>query len=138
MRFMMLYKPGRESDTPPTQQEMAEMGRFIEEMAKAGVLIATDGLQSSSKGARVRISGGKFTVTDGPFTETKELIAGYAIVQAKSKQEAIELAKRFLEVVGEGESEIRLMHDTPAFDAASMPEPGKVEQRQTAKAGANL
>ena len=93
------------------------MGRFIEEMAKAGVLIATDGLQPSSKGARVRINGGKFTVTDGPFTETKELIAGYAIVEARSKQEAIELAKRFLKVVGEGESEVRLMHDAPAFEA---------------------
>ena len=93
------------------------MGRFIEEMAKSGVLIATDGLQPSSKGARVRINGGKFTVTDGPFTETKELIAGYAIVEARSKQEAIELAKRFLKVVGEGESEVRLMHDAPAFEA---------------------
>jgi hypothetical protein len=135
MRFMTLYKPGRESDAPPTQQEMADMGQFIEEMAKAGVLIATDGLQPSSKGARVRISGGKFTVTDGPFTETKELVAGYAIIQAKSKEEAIELTKRFLKVVGEGESEIRLMHDTPAFGPESTP--GKAEQRQGATTGAN-
>jgi hypothetical protein len=118
---MMLYKPGRESDTPPTQQEMADMGQLIEEMTKAGVLIATDGLQASSKGARVRISDGKFVVTDGPFTETKELVAGFAIVEAKSKQEAIELAKRFLSVVGEGESEIRLMHSEPAFDGQSAP-----------------
>jgi hypothetical protein len=132
MRFMMLYKPGYESDAPPTQQEMEEMGRFIGEMAQAGVLIATDGLQPSSKGVRVRISDGKFTVTDGPFTETKELIAGYAIVQARSKQEAIELAKRFLEVVGEGESEIRLMHDVPAFDSASTPERGSAGERQPA------
>jgi len=137
MRFMTLYKPGKESDAPPSQQEMADMGQFIEEMAKAGVLIATDGLQPSSKGARVRISGGKFTVTDGPFTETKELVAGYAIIQAKSKEEAIELTKRFLKVVGEGESEIRLMHDAPAFDAGSTAEPAKVEQRQAARAGAN-
>jgi hypothetical protein len=125
MRFMMLYKPGHESHAPPTQQEMEAMGQFIQEMAQAGVLIATDGLQPSSSGARVRISGGKFTVTDGPFTETKELVAGYAIVQAKSKKEAIELAKRFLKVVGEGESEIRLMHDAPAFDAGSVHELGK-------------
>lgn len=90
------------------------MGKLIEEMAKAGVLLATDGLQPSSKGARVRISGGKFTVTDGPFTEAKELIAGYAIVQVKSKEEAIEHAKRFLTLVGEGESEIRQMHEAPA------------------------
>jgi hypothetical protein len=115
MRFMMLYKPGRETDAPPTEQEMATMGRFIEELAKAGALLATDGLQPSSKGARVRISGGKFSVTDGPFAEAKELVAGYAIVQAKSKAEAIELAKRFLKVVGEGESEIRQMHDVPAY-----------------------
>jgi len=94
---------------------MAGMGKFIEEMAKAGVLLATDGLQPSSKGARVRVSGGKFTVTDGPFTETKELIAGYAIVQVKSKDEAIEQAKRFLKLMGEGESEVRQMHDAPAF-----------------------
>jgi hypothetical protein len=132
MRFMMLYKPGNESDTPPSPQHIAEMGRFIEEMAREGVLLSTDGLQPSSKGARVRISGGKFTVTDGPFTETKELIAGYAIVQAKSKQDAIELAKRFLKVVGEGESEIRLMHDVPAFDSATTPEPGRRGERQPA------
>jgi hypothetical protein len=135
MRFMTLYKPGKESDAPPTQQEMADMGQLIEEMAKAGVLIATDGLQPSSKGARVRISGGKFTVTDGPFTETKELVAGYAIIQVKSKEEAIELTKRFLKVVGEGESEIRLMHETPAFGPESTP--GKAEQRQGATTGAN-
>jgi len=137
MRFMTLYKPGKESDAPPTQKEMADMGQLIEEMAKAGVLIATDGLQPSSKGARVRISGGKFTVTDGPFTEAKELVAGYAIIQAKSKEEAIELTKRFLKVVGEGESEIRLMHDVPAFDAGSTPEFGRAGDRQPAKTGAN-
>ena len=117
MRFMTLYKPGRESDAPPSQQVIAAMGKLIEDMAKAGVLITTDGLQASSKGARVRISGGNFTVTDGPFTETKELIAGYAIIQVKTKQEAIELTKRFLAVMGEGESEIRLMQDAPAFEA---------------------
>jgi len=137
MRFMTLYKPGRESDAPPTEKEMADMGQLIEDMAKAGVLIATDGLQPSSKGARVRISGGKFTVIDGPFTETKELIAGYAIIQVKSKEEAIELTKRFLKVVGEGESEIRLMHDVPAFESASTPELGRAGERQRATTGAN-
>ena len=115
MRFMVLYKPGRETDAPPSEREMADVGQLIEEMAKAGVLIATDGLQPSSKGARVRISGGKFSVTDGPFTETKELVAGYAILSVKSKAEAIEWAKRFLKVMGEGESEVRQMHDTAAF-----------------------
>ena len=111
MRFMMLYKPGKESTAPPSTEHLAEMGTLIEEMTKSGVLLSTDGLQPSAKGARVRISGGKFTVTDGPFTETKELIAGYAIVQVKARSEAIEWAKRFLKAVGEGESEIRQMHE---------------------------
>jgi hypothetical protein len=111
MRFMMLYKPGNETTAPPTPEEMARMGALINEMAKAGVLLATDGLQPSATGARVEVAGEKFTVTDGPFAETKELIAGYAIVQVKSKEEAIEYAKKFLKVVGEGVSEIRQMHD---------------------------
>jgi hypothetical protein len=120
MRFMMLYKPGQERDTPPTQQELAAVGQLIEEMARAGVLLATDGLQPSVHGARVRITDGKFAVTDGPFAETKELIAGYAIIQAGSKEEAIEHARRFLSVMGEGESEVRLMHDVPAYDASAV------------------
>jgi hypothetical protein len=119
MRFMMIYKPAdtkdMEAGVPPTQDEMAKMGAFIGELAASGVLLATDGLQPSSKGARVRLAKGKLTVTDGPFTETKELIAGFAIVQVKSKAEAIELAERFLKLAGDGESEIRLMHDMPAF-----------------------
>jgi hypothetical protein len=119
MRFMMIYKPAdtkdMEAGVPPTQDEMAKMGAFIGELAQSGVLLATDGLQPSSKGARVRLSRGKLTVTDGPFTETKELIAGFAIVQVKSKAEAIELAERFLKLAGDSESEIRLMHDMPAF-----------------------
>jgi hypothetical protein len=134
MRYMMLYKPGKETDAPPTPKEMADMGRLIEEMARSGVLIATDGLQPSSKGVRVRISGDKFVVTDGPFTEAKELIAGFAIVQTRTKAEAVELAKQFLKVVGEGESEIREMHDTPAFppeDAARGQAPR--ERGQTAR-----
>jgi hypothetical protein len=127
MRFMSLYKPGKESDAPPSQQVLAAVGQLIGEMAQAGVLLATDGLQPSSKGARVRISGGKFTVVDGPFTETKELIGGYAILRAESKQEAIELAKRFLAVMGEGECEIRLMQDAPAFGPESPTELEKAE-----------
>jgi hypothetical protein len=119
MRFMMIYKPAdtkdMEAGVPPTQDEMAKMGAFIGELAQSGVLLATDGLQPSSKGALVRLTKGKLTVTDGPFTETKELIAGFAIVQVKSKAEAIELAGRFLKLAGDGESEIRLMHDMPAF-----------------------
>jgi len=119
MRFMMIYRSGVDTDTPPTPEEISTMGQFIGEMASTGVLLATDGLQSSSKGSRVRISNGDFTVTDGPFTEAKEVIGGFAIVQVESKDEAIYWAKRFLSVVGQGESEIRLMYPTPAFDAAS-------------------
>jgi hypothetical protein len=121
MRFMMIYKPAdtkdMEAGLPPTQEQIATMGKFIGELAQSGVLLATDGLQASSKGARVRLSGGKLTVTDGPFTETKELIAGFAIVRVKSKAEAVELAERFLRLAGDGESEIRQMHDAPAFAA---------------------
>ena len=119
MRFMMIYKPAdtkdMEAGVPPTQEEMAKMGAFISELAKSGVLLATDGLLPSSKGARARLTNGKFTVTDGPFTETKELIAGFAIVDVKSKADAIELAERFLKIAGDGESEIRQMYDAPAF-----------------------
>ena len=115
MRFLCVYRPGTpESDAPPSQEEMASMGKLIDDMAKAGVLLAVEGCRPSSRGARVRIDGGKFTVTDGPFAETKELIAGLCMLQTKTMAEAIEWAKRFLSVVGEGESEIRLLHDTPA------------------------
>jgi hypothetical protein len=119
MRFMCIYRPAdterMEAGAPPSQDEVARMGQLIGDMVKAGVLLATDGLLPSSKGARVRLSGGRVTVTDGPFTEAKELIAGFAIIKVSSKAEAVEWCKRFLQVAGEGESEIRLMWDTPAY-----------------------
>ena len=119
MRFMTIYKPadvsGMESGAPPTTEEMERMGAFIAELAAAGVLESTDGLLPTSTGAKVRRSGGTFTVVDGPFTEAKELIAGYAIVNVASKEEAIELTKRFLHVAGDGESEIRQMYESPAY-----------------------
>jgi hypothetical protein len=125
MRFMCIYRPADtgkvEAGLPPSQEEMAEMGKLIGDMIKAGVLLATDGLLPSSKGVRVRLSGGEFAVTDGPFTETKELIAGFAIIRVDSKAEAIEWGKRFLKVAGDGESEIRLMWDTPAFPPERAP-----------------
>ena len=114
MRFMAIYKPGFERDTPPSEKEVADMGALIAEMTQKGVLITADGLQPSKKGARVSVKNGTFTVTDGPFTETKELVAGFAIIEVPSKAEAIEWTKRFLSVVGQGESELRLMHDAPA------------------------
>jgi hypothetical protein len=123
MRFMMIYKPAdvkaMEAGVPPTQEEMATTGRFMGELAQKGVLLAADGLQASSKGARVRLSEGKVAVTDGPFTETKELVAGFAIVQLPSMAAAIELAERFLKIAGDGESEIRQMHDDPAYPPAN-------------------
>lgn len=127
MRFMMIYKPAdskeMEEGVPPCSESMDAMGQFIEEMAISGTLLQTDGLLASDKGARVRLDAGKFTVIDGPFTETKELIAGYAIVQVRSIEEAIGLAQRFLKVAGDGESEIRQMYDAPAFVAEPISDP---------------
>ena len=131
MRFMTIYRPGYESTTPPTQEHMAAMGKLIEDMAKSGKLIATDGLQHSSKGARVSLNAdGSFKITDGPFTEAKEIIGGFAIINASSKEEAIELTKTFLRAAGGGESEIRLMHDQPAFDSQSTARSASAGPRQ--------
>ena len=90
------------------------MGKLIKESMKAGWLIATEGCLPSAAGARVRLSDGKFTVTDGPFSETKELVGGFAIIQANSKKEAIEHARYFLQVAGGGETEIRQLHEVSA------------------------
>ena len=106
MRFLSIYKTV-ETGVPPTPKHMAEMGQLIEESMKAGTLLATEGCLPSAKGARVRLSGGKVTVTDGPFTESKEVVGGFALLQANSKEEAIELCKGFLKVAGDGECEIR-------------------------------
>jgi hypothetical protein len=119
MRFMTIYKPADtkslESGKPPSADQIARMGEFIAEVAKAGVLLAADGLLPSSTGARVRLSDGRLSVTDGPFTEAKELIGGFAILQVKSKAEAIAWSEKFLRVAGDGESEIRQMCDQAAF-----------------------
>jgi hypothetical protein len=106
MRFLSIYKTV-ERATPPTPEEMAAMGKLIEEGMTKGWLLGTEGCLPSALGARVRRSSGKTSVTDGPFTESKELVGGFAILEADSKQEAIELARNFLEVVGEGECELR-------------------------------
>jgi hypothetical protein len=115
MRFLCVYRPGTaEQNRPPTREEQEVMGKLIGEMAKAGVLLSVEGCLPSQLGARVRIEHGKHSVTDGPFPETKELIAGMCMLQVKSKAEAVEWTKRFLSVVGEGETEIRQLHDVPA------------------------
>ena len=122
MRFMMIYRPAATKDmeagVPPTQRDTENMGAFIGEMAASGVLLATDGLLPSSRGALVRLDHGTVSVTDGPFTEAKELIGGFAIVQTASKAEAVALAERFLRIAGDGESEIREMHPFAAYPPA--------------------
>ena len=128
MRFLSIYKAA-ETNVPPTTEEMAKMGQLIEEMTNAGTLLATEGCLPTSKGARVRRSGGKLSVTDGPFTESKEVIAGFALLEAKSKEEAIELTKRFLEVAGEGECEVRQIAAAEDFGAEFTPELREQEER---------
>jgi hypothetical protein len=114
MRFLTIYKPAKGEGQPPTQEEMETMGKFIDEVNKAGVLLTTEGCLPSSRGARVRQTAGSHTVTDGPFTETKEVIGGFAIFEVKSKEEIIEWTKRFLRVAGDGEVEIRELYENPA------------------------
>ena len=113
MRFLSIYKT-RERNTPPTPEEMAAMGRLIEEGMKAGWLIGTEGCLPSQLGARVRRDGASVTITDGPFVETRELVGGFAILNANTKEEAIELCRRFLQVAGEGECELRQLYEPGA------------------------
>ena len=110
MRFLSVYKTV-ERGVPPIQEEMARMGKLIEEGMKAGYLLAVEGCLPSATGARVRLSNSKVTVTDGPFTESKEVIGGLAILQANSKEHAIELARQFLNVAGDGECELRQLYE---------------------------
>lgn len=113
MRFLCLYKSAKPEGTPPTQKEMEEMGKLIQEGMKSGWLLATEGCLPSALGVRVKRSGEKYTVTDGPFTEAKEIVGGFALIQAKSKEEAIQLTKDFLKVAGDGESEVRQLYEAP-------------------------
>jgi len=118
MKFLTIVKSA-ENSGPPPQQLMTAMGSFIEEAMKAGVLVDTGGLLPSAAATRVRLAGGKVTVTDGPFTEAKEVIGGYAIFNVKSKAEVVEWARRFIDLHKqhwrgwEGESEIRQMYEQP-------------------------
>jgi len=118
MRFLSIYKT-IERPTPPSPEEMANMGRLIEEGMQAGWLISTEGCLPTSLGARVRNDAGKVAVTDGPFAETKEVVGGFAILQANSKEHAIELTRQFLSVVGNGECELRQLYEPNA------PQPGQ-------------
>lgn len=110
MKFLSIYQC-EETGLPPTQEEMTRMGALIEEGMKSGYLLAVEGCLPSAMGARVRLSKGTVTVIDGPFTESKELVGGLAIIQAKSKQEAIEYLKKFLNVAGDGQCELRQLYE---------------------------
>ena len=132
MCFMVIVKATKESEAGilPNKKILTEMGKFNEELAKAGVMLAGEGLQPSSKGARVRFSGGKRTVIDGPFSETKELIAGFWIWEVKSKEEAIQWARRCPNPTGaEGEIEIRQIFEAEDFGAEFTPELREREDR---------
>ena len=140
MRFMVMVKATKDSEAGvlPDEKLLTDMGKFNEELVKAGVMLAGEGLQPSSKGARVRFSGTKRTVIDGPFTETKELIAGYWMWKVKSKQEAIDWVKRCPNPfpTGESEIEIRQVFEAEDFGPAFTPALREQEERLRAQGAA--
>jgi hypothetical protein len=140
MRFMIIVKASKDSEAGvmPSTELLTEMGRYNEELAKSGVLLAGEGLQPSSKGARVKFAGSKRIVTDGPFAETKELIAGFWLIQVKSKAEAIEWVKRAPNPMPgtESEIEIRQVFEADDFGEALTPELKQAEEKLRAQAGA--
>ena len=138
MRFMIMVKATKDSEAGvlPDEKLLTEMGKFNEELVQAGVMLAGEGLQPSSKGVRVKFSGNKRTVTDGPFAETKELIAGFWLWQVKSKEEAIEWVKRCPNPMkGESEIEIRQLFEAEDFGAEFTPELREQEERLRAQIG---
>jgi hypothetical protein len=139
VRFMMIVKASRESEAGimPSEELLAAMGRYNEELAKAGALLAGEGLHPSSRGARVRFSGAERTVIHGPFAETGQLVAGFWLIQAQSLAEAIDWAKRCPNpMAGEAEIEIRQVFEAGEFGAALTPELKQQEERLRAQAGA--
>lgn len=138
MRFIVLVKADERSEAGelPTEQELTEMGRFNDELVNAGAMLAAEGLHPSSKGARISFSGGKATVTDGPFAEAKELIAGFWLLQMKSKEEVIEWLKRS-PFDGGAEVEIRQVFEAEDFGAEFTPELREQAERQRQQADAN-
>jgi hypothetical protein len=136
MRFMMFMFPGiDESDWTPDPEAFAAMGRYNEELTKAGVLLALDGLHPASKGARVRYPGGKPTVTDGPFAEAKEVIGGYWIIQTKSKEEAVEWASR-IPAGGDAMVEVRQVFEMADFPPELQAAAGELSQQPPAQTAA--
>jgi hypothetical protein len=140
MRFMVMVKANEDSEAGkmPSQELLTEMGQFNEELVKAGVLLAGEGLHPSSKGVRVRFSGSERTVIDGPFAETKELVAGFWLLQVKSRDEAIEWIKRCpAPMEGESEIEIRQIFEADDFGDAMTPELREQEERLREQAAQN-
>jgi len=132
MRFMILLKADKttEAGVLPSEEQLAKMGKYNEELVNAGVLLAGEGLQPSSKGARVKFSGGEWTAVDGPFGEASELIAGYWMIEVKSKEEAIEWVKRCPDPLdGDAEIEIRQVYEAEDFGAQFTPELREAEER---------
>ena len=129
MRFMVLVKANKDSEAGvlPTTEQFAEMGKFNEELVKAGMMLAGEGLQPSSKGARIRFSASKPTVTDGPFAETKELVAGFWLIQARSKDEVVAWMSRA--PFEDGEIEIRQVYEAEDFGDRLTPEVREREER---------
>src|ERR1700716_3386793 len=139
MRFMVIVKANKDSEAGvlPSQQLLADMGKFNQELVKAGILLAAEGLQSSKKGKRVRFSGKNRTVIDGPFTETKELIAGFWLWQGRSMEEALEGGKTCPNThEGESEIEIRQVFEAEDFGPELTPELKQQEERLRAQAAA--
>jgi hypothetical protein len=137
MRFMNIRKADRQTEAGamPSEQLLADMGRYNEEMVKAGVMLAGEGLQPSSKGFRVKFRGGKPTVVDGPFAETKALIAGFTMIEVKSREEALEWVKRWPASDGDGgvELEVRQVFEAEDFGAEFTPELRAAEERMRAE-----
>ena len=136
MRFMLMVKADQDTEAGvmPSEQMLADMGNYNEELVKAGVMLAGEGLHPTSKGVRVRFTGGKRTVIDGPFTETKELVAGFWLIQAKSREEAVEWVKRC--PMQDAEIEIRQVFESEDFGAEFTPELREQEERQRARIAA--
>ena len=116
MRYLAIIN-APESESPPSDREIEQMGKLIDEMARAGVLVTTEGCQHSASGTRVRRAGDRITIKDGPFTEAKEVVGGFAILEVASKDEAIEWTKRFQSGAGDGTCHLLRLYDQPAFDA---------------------
>src|SRR5437868_4143738 len=135
MKILGLLRADADSEAgvPPSPELISKMGTFLEEVTKAGVLLSSDGLQPSSKGKRVRLADGRVSVLDGPFTESKELIASYALFQVDTMEAAVDWTRRFLEVLGSGECELRPIFEFTDFPADLLP-PGEAEREQAFRA----